>query len=849
MFNFKLKKTAVYQAIRWSKTFTLIKGLKKIFSALFIVLLLLFTYGFLSQAFSDPFLKLLLGSTLITFVLALGIWLKEIFFSSKIMKPKLEASLEEVIITPNEYNLAEFLSFEVARAALKAFRYSKLRKLTEVNSSVLTYFILKDNPRLDFIFTRLVLGLKEVTRIFKDHLKILKKTDKFTGVYSSDFKEAILKALEISQRKGHSRIELGDALTALAEHDSIFKRILIDLKLKVEDVENLTWWLESLTEKKLKKKRFWEWENLTRWGSLAKDWAAGYTITLDRYSTDLSKKVKAQGFPEIIGHEKELDSIGRILSRREINNVLLVGEPGVGRKSIVKSLAQRSILGELLPEVNYKRVVQLDLALVATKTESLEEAEVILERIFQEVIKAGNVVLVIDDFHNYLGGSARAGVIDISGVISKYLNLPEFQIIALTTFSGLHKYIEQNPSVLSLFGKVEASEISERETLRILERLALDLEKRYDKFISYPALRDVIKFSAKYIQDMPFPKKAIDSLDEIMVHASSIRDKIVTPQHVAKIFSERTEIPVGEVEAKEKKTLLGLEKLIHKRIINQEEAVKEVSAALRRARAEITIRKGPMGTFLFLGPTGVGKTETAKALAEIYFGSEKRMVRLDMSEFQAVEDIPRLLGSPGQEGLLTTKVREDPFSLVLLDEFEKAHPNILNLFLQVFDEGEVTDGLGRKVDFKNTIIIATSNAGFMVILEALKKKKPFTEIRDELLDYLFENRIYRPELINRFDAAIIFKSLTKDNLLKIAELLLSKSKKNLKKKDIDFVITPELKEKIVELGYNPTFGAREMRRVIQDKVENILAEALLKEDLKRGDKVKISPEFKLIIYS
>jgi len=340
----------------------------------------------------------------------------------------------------------------------------------------------------------------------------------------------------------------------------------------------------------------------------------------------------------------------------------------------------------------------------------------------------------------------------------------------------------------------------------------------------------------------------MDSLDEIMVYVSSTKDKIVTSKHVAKIFSEKTEVPVGEVETKERKVLLNLEKLIHKRIINQEEAVEEVSAALRRARAEITIRKGPMGTFLFLGPTGVGKTETAKALAEIYFGSEKRMIRLDMSEFQAVEDIPRLIGSPGQEGLLTTKVREDPFSLVLLDEFEKAHPNILNLFLQVLDEGQITDGLGRKVDFKHTIIIATSNAGYLVILEALKKKIPFSEIRNKLLDYLFKNRIFRPELLNRFDATIIFKSLTKENLLKIAELLLSKSKKNLKKKDIDFIVTPELGKKIVELGYNPTFGAREMRRVIQDKVENILAEALLREDLKRGDKVKIDPKkFELII--
>ena len=340
----------------------------------------------------------------------------------------------------------------------------------------------------------------------------------------------------------------------------------------------------------------------------------------------------------------------------------------------------------------------------------------------------------------------------------------------------------------------------------------------------------------------------MDLLDEVMVYVSSTKDKVVLPKHVATIFSEKTQIPVGEVEIKEKEVLLNLENLIHKRIINQEEAVKEISSALRRARVEVTVRKGPMGVFLFLGPTGVGKTETTKALSEIYFGSENKMIRLDMSEFQAVKDIQRLIGSPGQEGLLTTKVSEDPFSLVLLDEFEKAHPNILNLFLQVFDEGHLTDGLGRKVSFQNAIIIATSNAGYLVILDALKKKVAFSGIKNKLLDYLFKNRIFRPELINRFDGVIIFKALTKDNLLKIAELLLSKVKENLKKKDIEFIITPELKEKVVELGYSPIFGAREMRRVIQNKVENVLAEAILGEDLKRGDRAKIDPkEFKLII--
>jgi len=320
------------------------------------------------------------------------------------------------------------------------------------------------------------------------------------------------------------------------------------------------------------------------------------------------------------------------------------------------------------------------------------------------------------------------------------------------------------------------------------------------------------------------------------------------PKHIAKIITEKTEIPVGDIETKEREVLLNLESLIHQRIINQDQAVKEVSFALRRARSEITVKKGLMGGFLFLGPTGVGKTETAKSLAQFYFGSEKRMIRLDMSEFQDIKDIPRLIGSSDGTGLLTMPVRENPFSLILLDEIEKAHPNILNLFLQVLDEGHLTDGFGRKINFKNTIIIATSNAGYEVILKALREKQEWLEVKQKLIDYLFEHRIFRPEFINRFDAVVLFSPLSKGNLLDISELMLGKLKKNLQEKGIEFIITPSLKEKIVELGYNPVFGAREMRRVIQDKVENVLASALLSKQLTRGTRVTLDPKtFKLII--
>jgi len=813
---FDLKKARIYQAVKWEPFFKLAAFFKKPSFVLFIVVSLVFLYGFVPSNFSKETNKTLLGLSLISLVLFFGFCLKESFFEQKLKKPK---------INPDEENLAEFLSFEVAKAA---------------SSKHLFYSLLKDNPKLNFIFSRLLLDFKEVKKEIKNS----------PSLNSASFPEVIFESLKIAQKKNHLRIELGDALSALAKTDLTFRRILVANNLKAEDIENLTLWLESIEEKIKQRKRFWEYENLAKRGTLAKNWTAGYTITLDKYSFDLTDSIRKKDL-EFIGHQEAMGLMERTLALGEINNVLLMGESGSGRRSMIYALVQKSILGKSLPELNYKRVVELDMSALLAKLESSEEVESVLDRIFQEVLSAGNIILLIDEFHNYIGQGARPGVIDISGIISPYLRLSQFQIIAITTYEGLHRYIEKNSSILSLFKKVEVSGISKEETLTLLEYLTFVLEKKHKVFISYPALSQIISLTGRYFPSFPFPEKAIDVLDAAAVYVASLKkEKVVLPKHIARIVTEKTEIPVGELAAKEREALLNLEDLIHQRIINQEEAVREVSTALRRARSDITIRKGPMGCFLFLGPTGVGKTETSKALAENYFGSEDKMIRLDMSEFQDIKDIPRLIGSEKETGLLTSSVRESPFSLILLDEIEKAHPNILNLFLQVLDEGHLTDGFGRKINFKNTIIIATSNAGYQVILEALKKKTDWLKVKQQLLDELFEKAIFRPEFINRFDAMVVFQPLSKENLLEIAELMLSGIKKNLEEKGIEFVITKELKEKIVELGYNPTFGAREMRRVIQDKVENVLAEALLSGEVKRGQRIGIDPtEFKLIINS
>jgi len=817
MMNFNPKQAAIFQAVKLGGCFRFIEILKKILIFVFIICLVASLY------------KLFLICLLFIITFQILEW----FFNLKLKNPGLEKT-----------NLASFLNYDTAEAVYKTLRFSKKRKLPQISSEALLYFCLnKKDPKINFIFSRAGLNLETIKKELRKELSSLNKE-------LSSFDNVISQAAEQARKRNKQRIEIGDILISQSRISPIFKKELIKAGLKTEDIKNLTWWAESLEKQIKQRKKFWDYKNLLRFGSIGSDWATGYTLTLDRYSIDWTEVIKKQqGFWEIIGHKQEIKQIERILCSSGINNVLLVGKPGSGRKSIVQMLVMKSFLGTSLPGLNHKRIVELDLTSLITETGSIDEMEKSLEKIFEEAAFAGNVILIIDNFHNFIGRDARPGAMDVSGILERYLHLPNFQIISITSFVGLHRFIETNPSILNLFEKVEVLELSKQEVIRVLEDRVLPLEQKYKKFVTYPTLRDIVSLSSRYIPNIPFPQKALELLNEVMIFASRFPKKsIVASEYVHKVVSEKTQIPIGKVEIKEKETLLNLEKLIHQRIINQEEAVKEVSSALRRARADITIRKGPMGSFLFLGPTGVGKTETSKAIAEIYFKSEERMIRLDMSEFQNTEDVHRLLGSPTEQGLLTTPVRENPFSLVLLDEIEKAHPHILNLFLQVTDEGHITDGLGRKVDFSNTIIIATSNAGAQIIWEDIRLNKKLDIIKEELLSELFKQKVFRPEFINRFDAAVIFKPLTKENLLGIAELLLQKLRKNLSQKDIEFIITEPLKEKIVELGYKPAFGARPMRRAIQDKIEDVLAEAILAGKLKRGYRVQINPQnFSLII--
>jgi len=844
--NFDLKNTAVLKAFKRERfpLFRFSGFLSQAFLFLFILSLIFVFFSFFGFVSATSSIK----SGIMFLSLCLILWNLSLFTDLKIKKPENPSDISKAVLNPDNYNIAEFLSLDSAKIVREAVSFCQKRKIL-VNSTALFYFAVKASKEIAIISFRLGLDIKKLQDGLKNYLEKMSKSDQAgrpsqTDNFSEDFQDTIKEALLISKERGHDKIGEKEILVALAKQNDFFKKVLIDSDLKEEDVKNITLWLDSAENSIAKNKKFWSSENLARMGSLGKNWTSGYTVTLDQFSIDWRRVVSKWVFKEIIGHKKEIEETEMILARSNLSNALIVGEPGTGKKSIIEALAQKCYLGTSLPELNNKKVIELDVVSLVARIQDFEKLESILDQIFQEALTAGNVILVIDNLENFVGQKMqKAGVVDISGILSKYLSAPSFQFVAITTYKGLHNNIQQNPSFAEFFRKVEVSEISEQETIRILQNTALGLEHKDKIFILYPAIREIINLTARYMPSLPFPKKALDILDESAVYAQALKEKVVLPHHIAEIISKKTEIPVGKMDVKEKETLLNLENLIHKKIVNQQEAVKEISIAMRRARAGIGPKLRPMGTFLFLGPTGVGKTETSKALAEIYFGAKEKMIRIDMSEFQAILDIPRLIGASSpveMQGLLTTPVRETPFSLILLDEIEKAHPDILNLFLQVLDEGHITDGQGRKVVFTNTIIICTSNAGAGMIFKEVGAGRQLE--KDKIFGILFEKNIFKPEFVNRFDSTVLFYPLTKENLLQISDLMLGSLQKNLKEKEIDFEITEPLKEKIVKLSYKPEFGAREMRRVIQDNVENVVAQALISDKIKKGDKIEIEPE-------
>jgi len=612
----------------------------------------------------------------------------------------------------------------------------------------------------------------------------------------------------------------------------------------LEDFAQIVQWEIGLLEKKRLEKYFWRWENLRKIPRIGSQWKYAYTVGLDRYADDLSVSDSAEyRDKKLVGRKDEMELLKIILQRPDQNCAMVVGGSGIGKNALIHSLARQIRINESETYFKNKRLMVLDMGRVMSDAIAKgADAEGEIRKLFFEAAYAGNIILIIEHLEQYLGKEGNMFHPDIAPVVSEFLSHPNFQLLATSSQKEYHRLIEKYDRMMKYFEVVEMREPTEKDTVEIL----YDSLKHYESkqvIFSHEAIKAIIKESNRYNWSSPLPERAIDlAMDVLMFWNKKSEKGLIGENMVSEFLSLKTGTPHGEIKSEERRKLLDLESILHRQVIGQDEAIKQVSEALRRARSGISNAEKPVGSFLFLGPTGVGKTETAKALAKTYFGDESRMIRFDMSEFQTPSSIDRLLGSSqlNQPGRLVTEIKDNPYSLVLLDEIEKAYPEILDIFLQILDEGFVTDAFGEKINFRNTMIIATSNAGAALIKDEVERGEDAEKIKQDVVDYAISNNIFRVEFLNRFDSVIFFRPLDGNELSNVVRLMLKKMAGRLQReKNIEVDFSDDIIAKIIEKGYNPIFGARSLNRYIEDTVEDILAKKIIAGEVKKGEKVKI----------
>ena len=724
--------------------------------------------------------------------------------------------------------------------------------------------------------------------------------------YTPRAQRVLDKAREESGNLGGGVIGTEHILIAmLKEYDCVGTRLLHTLGINIQQL-----YLDVL--KAMGKDKMIPKEDLQS-GNLMKASTGSQTPTLDQYSRDLTKMAADGKLDPVIGREKEISRIIQILSRRSKNNPCLIGEPGVGKTAITEGLAQRIVWGLVPENMLDKRVVVLDLSGMVAGSKYRGEFEERIKKVVQEVMNNKGILLFIDELHTIIGAGGAEGALDASNILKPSLSRGEIQLIGATTIDEYRKYIEKDAALERRFQPVMVEEPSKEEAVEILKGLAPYYEKHHGAVIEESAIEAAVTMGVRYINDRFLPDKAIDLLDEaaskvqlagyktpegivqtenhlrriyaakeeavksqdfdLAKELQAEQDKaegeltkareryekqcrskklVVKAEDIAEVVSEWTKIPVKKLAEGESKRLARLEQILHRRVVGQEEAVSAVAKAVKRGRVGLKDPKRPIGSFLLLGPTGVGKTELSKALAEAVFGSEQSMIRVDMSEYMEKHSVSKLIGSPpgyvGYEegGQFSEKVRRNPYSVILFDEIEKAHPDVFNILLQVLDDGHITDAQGRKVDFKETIIIMTSNAGAQAIIAP--KKLGFGAVEDEKQDYkrmkegVMEEvkRMFKPEFLNRIDEIIVFHTLNKEEIKKIVGILMRDLIKRCKDQmNISLKVRDSVKELIAKEGFDPKYGARPLKRAIQSKIEDAMAEEILEGKIKEGDEVTL----------
>jgi ATP-dependent Clp protease ATP-binding subunit ClpC len=656
------------------------------------------------------------------------------------------------------------------------------------------------------------------------------------------FRDVMLRAYEHAAMRRAEHIDVTDCFAAVATADAVTRDLLDELAITPEIVKNVVAWITIQEDLRRQWRYFQSRARYKPKGAMNRAMTAIATPLLDRLSHDLTALAKRGFLPPCVARDREIDEIFRLTEGGK--NVLLVGNPGVGKTAIIEGIAQRMVTEDVPEALQDKRLVSLSIASLVGGATMQGDVEERMNLVLNEVVRAGNIVLFLDNIQNLVGvGSAGGATFDLSEILSSALASRKVVALATTNPIDYRRYIESSSGLSSAFTPVSIEEADMNTAIRILEAKAAGVEYERRVFFSYSALDRIVALAKRYLHDRYLPEKAISLMEEtaVAVHKARGSRAIVGPEDVARLVAEKTNIAVTQVTEDESARLLRLEELMHERIIGQNEAVDGVASALRRARVELRDPNRPIANFLFLGPTGVGKTELAKTVASVYFGAEENMIRLDMSEYQDAMSLTRLLGAPPgyrgatAGGYFTDSVRSKPFSLVLLDELEKAHPDILNVFLQVMDDGRLTDSAGRTVDCTNIILIATSNAGTEVIQDGIRAGMTLEAIKEQLLEQELRKH-FRPEFLNRFDQIVVFRSLTKTEIIAVAGLMIKQVARRLEQKGITFLASDAAIRELADAGYDPLFGARPLRRLVQERVDNALAKYLLTGTIGRRDR-------------
>lgn len=730
--------------------------------------------------------------------------------------------------------------------------------------------------------------------------------DNYFLPYSPRVKQIIAYANDEAKRSGAEKIGTEHLLLGLLRDEEILaSRIMLNLGLSLSR-------MRQLLKKKMGQeptRNQTQTPNRRKQATQAKQETMEGTPTLDALARDLTRQAIEQRLDPVVGRNKEVRRLVQILSRRTKNNPVLVGEPGVGKTAIVEGLAQRIIHGQVPEDMLHKRVMMLDMGSLVAGTKFRGEFEERLKKIIDEIYNDGHIILFIDEIHTLIGAGSAEGSVDASNILKPALARGEIQLIGATTLNEYQKYVEKDSALERRLAKVQVDEPSQEEAVQILQGLRPRYEEHHGLRISDEAIEAAVTMSVRYIHSRQLPDKAIDLIDEsaakVRLDASNKPSKVadlqnelvrvnaekeeaiynqafeqaaqlrleerkiaeklaqaqqkqienqelqvVSAEDVAEVVSQWTGVPVQQIAKKESQRLMDLEKILHQRVVGQDKAVVAVSRAIRRARSGLKDPNRPIGSFMFLGPTGVGKTELAKALAQAMFGSEDALIRVDMSEFMEKYSTSRLIGSPpgyvGYEegGQLTEKVRTKPYSVILLDEVEKAHPDIFNILLQVLDDGYLTDAKGRKVDFRNTILIMTSNLGATQLREeksvgfnAMDQSKDQRAMEKRILEEL--KKAYRPEFLNRIDETVVFNSLDASEIHEIVKIMSRQIVARMAEQGIQLKITPSAIDVIGKAGFDPEYGARPIRRALQREIEDKLSEALISGQVQLGDAVTI----------